>query len=218
MRPEILFPLFAPITSLKGVASRNGPLLERVAGGALVRDVLFTAPQSLVRRRLTTVAQAQADQVQTLVVIVNDHQKPGRPSQPWKIRCRDDTGFISLVWFKGHGPHLEQRYPVGAHLAVSGKVERSEFDLGLQIVHPDYMIAATLAPTIPEVEAIYPATAGLPSRSVRRFALEALERAPQLPEWQDPAWLAKQGWPSWREAIGALHAPEAEPDLSLDAP
>ncbi len=218
MRPEILFPLFAPITSLKGVASRNGPLLERVAGGALVRDVLFTAPQSLVRRRLTTVAQAQADQVQTLVVIVNDHQKPGRPSQPWKIRCRDDSGFINLVWFKGHGPHLEQRYPVGAHLAVSGKVERSEFDLGVQIVHPDYMVAAAQAQAIPEAEAVYPATAGLPSRSVRRFAVEALERAPALDEWQDPAWLAKQGWPSWRDAIGALHAPEAELDISPDAP
>ena len=218
MRPEILFPLFAPITSLKGVATRNGPLLEKVAGGALVRDVLFTAPQNLVRRRLTTVAQAQADQVQSLLVIVNDHQKPGRPSQPWKIRCRDDTGFISLIWFKGHGPHLEQRYPVGAHLAVSGKVERSEFDLGLQIVHPDYMVAAARASDIPEVEAVYPATQGLPSRSVRRFALEALERAPDLAEWQDPAWLAKQGWPSWREAIGALHNPIAELDLSPDAP
>ena len=29
MRPEILFPLFAPITSLKGVGSRVAPLLER---------------------------------------------------------------------------------------------------------------------------------------------------------------------------------------------
>ncbi len=218
MRPEILFPLFAPITSLKGVATRNGPLLEKVAGGALVRDVLFTAPQNLVRRRLTTVVQAQPDQVQTLLVIVIDHQKPGRPSQPWKIRCRDDSGFISLIWFKGHGPHLEQRYPVGAHLAVSGRVERSEFDLGLQIVHPDYMVAAARASDIPEVEAVYPATQGLPSRSVRRFALEALERAAELVEWQDPAWLAKQGWPSWHEAIAALHNPIAELDLSPDAP
>jgi hypothetical protein len=32
MRPEILFPLFAPITSLKGVGPRIAPALERIAG------------------------------------------------------------------------------------------------------------------------------------------------------------------------------------------
>ena len=51
MRPEILFPLFAPITSLKGVGPRVAPLLERVAG-PLVRDVLFvSAPAAGAPRR-----------------------------------------------------------------------------------------------------------------------------------------------------------------------
>jgi len=49
MRPEILFPLFAPITSLKGVGPRVAPLLERVAG-PIVRDVLFLKPHAIVRR------------------------------------------------------------------------------------------------------------------------------------------------------------------------
>ncbi len=31
MRPEILFPLFAPVTSLKGVGPRVAPLLEKLA-------------------------------------------------------------------------------------------------------------------------------------------------------------------------------------------
>jgi len=216
MRPEILFPLFAPITTLKGVASRTAPLLERVAGGALVRDVLFTAPSNLVHRRLTTVAGAHDGETQILTVIVNDHQRPARSNLPWKIRCRDDTGFINLIWFKGHGPHLEQRYPPGLALAVSGKVERTDF--GLQIVHPDYMLAAARAADIPESEAIYPATQGLPSRSIRRFALEALERAPQAPEWQDPAWLRRQGWPAWRTALEALHNPHGAQDLLPEAP
>ena len=49
MRPEILFPLFAPITSLKGVGPRVAPLLEKLAG-PIVRDVAFLVPHSLVRR------------------------------------------------------------------------------------------------------------------------------------------------------------------------
>ncbi|MGA0600538.1 ATP-dependent DNA helicase RecG [Caulobacter sp. KR2-114] len=216
MRPEILFPLFAPVTTLKGVASRTAPLLERVVGGALVRDVLFTAPANLVRRRQTTVADAQDGETQILLLVVNDHQRPGRANLPWKIRCRDDTGFINLVWFKGHGPHLEQRYPSGTALAVSGKVERTDF--GLQIVHPDYMLPAARAGDIPQSEAVYPATQGLPSRSIRRFALEALERAPAMPEWQDPAWLERQRWPAWRAALETLHNPVGQQDLLPEAP
>ena len=77
MRPEILFPLFAPIVSLKGVGPRIAPLLERVAG-PLVRDVLFVSPQRLVRRTLTKVADAVAGEEQTLAVTIDAHQRPGR--------------------------------------------------------------------------------------------------------------------------------------------
>ena len=43
MRPESLFPLFAPSSSLKGVGPKLAPLVERAAGPR-VRDVLFLAP------------------------------------------------------------------------------------------------------------------------------------------------------------------------------
>ena len=212
MRPEILFSLFAPITSLKGVGPRVAPLLERVAG-PLVRDVLFLEPQSLVRREPAKAAAAAEGEHQTFVVTIDAHLKPGRPGRPWKIRAFDDTGFITLVWFAGHGPHLERAHPKGARRVVSGKVERSEYDHELQIVHPDYLLPADRAAEVPESEAIYPATAGLASRAVRRFALEALERAPDLPEWQDSAWLAQQRWPGWRAAFEARHHPRVEGDL-----
>ena len=217
MRPEILFPLFAPITALKGVGSRVAPLLERVAGPK-VRDVLFVSPQALVRRHSAKAARAAEDLVQIFTVTIESHQPPARANQPWKIRAFDDTGFITLVFFKGHGPHLERAHPVGAARVVSGKVEADFQGTGWQIVHPDYLLSADRAAEVPAVEAIYPATAGLPSRAVRRFALEALARAPELPEWQDPAWRARQGWPTWREAMEALHHPANEADLSLTTP
>jgi len=217
MRPEILFTLFAPITALKGVGARVAPLLERVAGPR-IRDVLFLAPQSLVRRRRATAARAVEGEVQTFVVTIESHQKPGRPSHPWKIRVFDDTGFLTLAWFKGHGPHLESQNPVGSRRAVSGRVERDRYGTVPQIVHPDYLLPEDRVAEIPAVEAIYPASAGLLPRTVRRFALAALDRAPTLAEWQDPAWLARQAWPSWREALASVHAPVGEGDLSLQAP
>ncbi len=217
MRPESLFPLFGPITTLKGVGERVAPLLRKVAG-PLVRDVVFLAPTSVVARRPARVIDLVEDAVQTLTVTIESHQKPARPGQPWRIRAFDDTGFVHLVFFKGVGAHLEQRNPVGAVRAVSGKIERDRYGTHLQIVHPDYMVSFERAADIPQIEPIYPATAGLPSRGVRRLVLAALERAPVLPEWQDPAWLAKQRWPSWREALASLHTPASEADVSLQSP
>jgi ATP-dependent DNA helicase RecG len=217
MRPEILFPLFAPITALKGVGPRVAPLLERVAG-PLVRDVLFLPPQTFVRRARAKLAEAREGETQTFIVTIDHHQRPGRGGQPWKIRCLDETGFITVVFFRGHGPHLERSHPKGARRVVSGRVERNEYDHELQIVHPDYFWPAERADEVPAVEAVYPATAGLPSRTIARFALEALERAPELPEWQDPAWRARHAWPAWRAAIEALHHPHGEGDLAPQAP
>ena len=79
MRPEILFPLFAPSTSLKGVGPKIAPLLEKLAGPH-VRDVLFLAPQALVHRRLATVADAIEGEIQTFLVEIDAHM-PGRGAQ-----------------------------------------------------------------------------------------------------------------------------------------
>lgn len=215
MRPEILFPLFAPVKTLKGVGPRVAPLLEKLAG-PIVRDVLFLAPHSVVRRRPATVASAVEGEVQTFQVEIDDHQKPRGPQQPWKLRAFDGTGFLTLVFFGGFGGSVAEKNPVGAKRLVSGKVER--FGAELQMPHPDYIVAPDRAAEIPELEAIYPATAGLPARSVRRFAHEALDRAPGLPEWQDPAWLERQAWPSWKDALIRLHSPATEADLSPVAP
>ncbi|HEY3797103.1 MAG TPA: ATP-dependent DNA helicase RecG [Caulobacteraceae bacterium] len=217
MRPQILFPLFAPVTSLKGVGARVAPMLERVAG-PLVRDVLFVAPQGVVRRERTKAALAIPGEEQTFVLTIASHVRPGRSTHPWKVRAFDDTGFITLVFFGGQSRRLAEAHPKDARRVVSGKVERSDFDGELQIVHPDYLWPAEREDEVPEVEAVYPATAGLPSRAVRRFALEALERAPELAEWQDGAWLAQQRWSGWRAALEALHHPQTEADLSLQSP
>lgn len=211
MRPEILFSLYSPITTLKGVGPRVAPLLERVAG-PIVRDVLWLKPHSVVRRTTGTLADAIDGQVMTFDVVINDFQRPRTNAQPWRVRVADETGFLTLAFFGGFGGQLEQRHPVGARRLVSGRVEETKF--GRQMVHPDYMVDPTKAEEIPEVEAIYPATEGLPPRRVRGFALEALAHAPDLPEWQDPAFVARERFPTWREALVRMHHPESDADLS----
>ncbi|MDP3592747.1 ATP-dependent DNA helicase RecG, partial [Phenylobacterium sp.] len=215
MRPEILFPLYAPITSLKGVGVRVAPLLEKLAG-PVVRDVLFLAPHSVVQRTRASVNTALEGATQIFEVQIDAFKRPRSPQQPWRVETYDGTGVLSLVFFGSFGGQLEQKHPLGAKRVVSGKVER--FGLNLQIAHPDYILPPERVDEIPLFEAIYPATAGVPARTVRKFVLEALERTPELPEWQDAAWLAREQLPSWREALVRLHSPAGEIDLAPQTP
>ena len=217
MRPEILFPLFAPSTSLKGVGPKVEPLVERLAG-PLVRDLVLLAPSGVVERRQAKAVEAQEGEAQIFLVRIDEHLPPRVSGHPYRIRVADDTGFLFLVYFKVFGDSLKRQHPPGALRAVSGKSERWKFGAELQITHPDYLIPAERLDEIPTFEAIYPATSGLASRTVRRLAHEALERAPELPEWQDGPFKAREGFAGWRQALEALHSPKTEADTLLTTP
>ena len=88
MRPQALFPLFAPTTSLPGVGPRIAALLERVAG-PLVVDLLWHLPVGLIDRRFAPkIAEAPEGAMATLRVTVDSHQPPprNRPRLPYKVR------------------------------------------------------------------------------------------------------------------------------------
>jgi ATP-dependent DNA helicase RecG len=76
----------------------------------------------------------------------------------------------------------------------------------LQIVHPDYVLPLDEAADQAEREAIYPLSEGITSRRMGQLALQAVERAPELPEWIEPGLLAQRGWPAWRAALARIHA------------
>ena len=94
MRPEILFPLYAPITSLKGVGVRVAPLLEKLAG-PVVRDVLFLRPHSVIQRTHATVNTAIEGATQIFEVQIDAFKKPRSPQQPWRVETYDGTGVLT---------------------------------------------------------------------------------------------------------------------------
>jgi ATP-dependent DNA helicase RecG len=214
MRPQILFPLFAEVSSLKGVGPKILPLVQKLAG-PLVRDVAFLSPSGLIVRQPMTAVNAVEGQVGIFEVVIDRLFVPGKPGAPIKVRASDDTGFVHMIWFGGSAQHIDRLLPKGQKRLVSGKVER--FNAEVQIVHPD-IFTPEQAGEIATIEPVYPATAGLSSRVVRKLVQAALTHAPELPEWQDPAWLAKTRWPGWRAALESLHGPASEPELEPDAP
>ena len=215
MRPEILFPLFADVSTLKGVGPRSAPLVAKVAG-PLVRDLLFLSPSGLIQRRRTTARDAVEGEVGIFEVLIDRLIPPHKPGAPFRLRASDETGFIHMVWFAGSPRHIESLAPRGQVRLISGKVER--FNNEVQVPHPDYIVPLEKADEIPLAESVYPATQGLGSRVVRKLTLGALALAPDLAEWQDPAWLAARRWSGWRASLESLHAPTSEFDLSPEAP
>lgn len=216
MRPEILFPLFAPVTTLPGLGPRLGKLAERLAGPHVV-DLLWHKPSGIIDRlAVPSIEAAPEGRVVTLTVRVDGHAPPILAGRPYRIRCTDQTGMMELVFFHVKGDWLTKRLPIGQKVVVSGKAER--FNGQLQIVHPDYFGPAEDAPPPTQVEPIYPLTGGLNPKPLRTAIQGALTKAPDLPEWQDAAWLRHQGWPSWKSALNALHHPSSQADVDPMGP
>ncbi|GIK99725.1 MAG: ATP-dependent DNA helicase RecG [Alphaproteobacteria bacterium] len=211
MRPEILFPLFAPVTSLPGVGPRFARLFERLAGPHVV-SLLWHLPSGIIDRRFAPkVAAAPPGQVVTLTVTVDAHLPPPTPRQPYKVRCRDETGFLHLVFFHARPDYLTKVLPVGETRVVSGQVDR--FGAELQMTHPDHIARVEEIDRLRAVEPIYPMTAGLTPKVVAKAVRAALAKAGDLPEWLDPAFQRTQGLPSWRAALESVHRPESAADL-----
>ena len=215
LRPALLDRLFAPVTALGGIGPSLGRLVERAAGPLCV-DLLWHLPTGLVDRRAAPrVADLTDGQIVTIKVEVVRHEA-GMGRRPYRVSVGDGSGYMSLIYFNVKGDHLERLLPVGMERVVSGRVE---FYGGIpQMAHPDYVVAPGDAERIKPIEPVYPLTAGLTPRVVQRAVATALERAPEPPEWLDPALQARRRWPRWHEALAAAHPPEARTICSPKTP
>ena len=214
MRPALLNPLYAPITTLPGVGPKVSRLIERVAGPNVV-DLLWHVPTGIIDRSLAPkIAVAPIGTTVTLTVRVDEHQAPRNPRLPYKVRCSDETGFIDLVFFRVHGDYVEKALPLDRVRVVSGRIER--YGDALQMPHPDYIVPLEEAATLPTIEPVYGLTEGLSLKVMAKAVRGALARAPDMPEWHDAALFAREGWPAWNAALLAVHKPETMDALGLE--
>ena len=206
MRPSILNPLFAESTALKGVGPAVARGLKRLGLDRVV-DLLFHLPVMAIERlAVEAVSDALVDRVVTVAVTVAGHDSGG-PRSPFRVRVVDGDGnSLSLVYFGDGGHYARRLLPVGERRIVSGKLER--YGQALQIVHPDHVVEDASA--IPEREPVYSLTEGIANKRMAQLAAQALERAPELPEWIEPSVLATRGWPAWQDALGKTHALDGE--------
>ncbi|HUD52557.1 ATP-dependent DNA helicase RecG [Parvibaculum sp.] len=216
MRPEVLFPLFAPIRSLPGIGPRLEKLVEKLAGPKVV-DLCWHLPVGLVdRRRRPKIAEARDGEIATMEVQVGLHVPPRLKRLPYRVHVHDETGEMQIVFFNVHGDYLAKAMPEGSTRVVSGKVE---FYQGQpQMTHPDHIVAPEELASLPLLEPIYPLTAGVTLKPLQKAIRAALDRVPELPEWQNGPWLKARGFGPWRTSLMAAHMPDSFEDIDPDAP
>jgi len=223
VRPTILNPWFTDVRSLNGVGDKVGEGLERafsVRNPARLRDLLLTPPSSLIdRSNRPGISGARQGDVATFLVTVGRHSPGKTRSQPYRIRVYDETGEMTLVFFKAYGSTLERQFPEGSQKLISGKVEI--YNAQAQMSHPDYALNPENADELPSFEPVYPLTAGLSPKIARKSvwaALKTVSLGKALPEWIDPHFLTQNEWPSFNEAVLRLHQPSHIVDASPSAP
>ncbi len=216
MRPSVLNPLFADVTSLEGIGRRLAALLGRVSGPHVV-DLLFLPPVGVIDRTLQpSIAEAPFGVNVTLSVTIDRHDPPPNRRTPYRVLCSDETGFLTLIYFNARRDVLERQLPLGSRRLISGKLE--EYGGSRQITHPDRVSDPDAKDDqIGTAEPVYPLTAGLSAGVMRRAVFASMKRLPQLPEWQDAAWLRQNNWPDWNSAIHKLHHPQSTADLSASS-
>ena len=222
MRPDLLSPLFASITALSGVGPKLEKLYRRLLGREeepRILDLLFHLPTGYVDRRARPkLSEVQPDMVVTVEVTVGKHRAPppARSRAPYRVETYDETGTLTLTFFNARRDYLEKLLPEGETRYVSGTAEF--YDGMLQMVHPDRVVDAKGLAALPMIEPVYPLTEGLGPNVLRKAIDAALPKIPALPEWQDGAWLARNGSPTFGDALRSLHRPPEPGDVLPQSP
>ena len=216
-RPSEIFQLFAATTSLSGVGEKLASVLEKRIG-LYVIDVLRHLPVGLIdRSQRPPLANVIDGSIATFDVLIVKHDRPPRGvRRPYRVFCENETGALELVFFHTHDDYVAKQLPIGERRLISGRIEL--FQGRIQIAHPDYILPVSQAEKMPIFEPVYPLTAGLTPKILRRTITNALTHIPDLPEWIAPRIIKRFDWPDFATAMRAVHMPKTAADLLPTSP
>ncbi|HEY7005535.1 MAG TPA: ATP-dependent DNA helicase RecG, partial [Sphingomicrobium sp.] len=207
MRPEILNPLFAEVESLKGVGPQVARLLKNLRIERVV-DLLYHLPSGSIERIKAPAAAASLLGRNVILELTPFDSRESRSGRgPTRIFASDSDGnAISLVYFNNPG-WAKRTLPKGEKRIVSGRLD--QYGDEWQIVHPEVAEPGKGPPPLIR-EPVYPLTEGLTNRRLGELVRDALERAPELPEWVEPSLLSREAWGPWRPSLAIVHREPGE--------
>src|SRR4051812_1730768 len=222
MRPPLLNPLFAPVTSLSRVGPKQDKLFRYLLGRddtPRLVDLLLHLPSNAIDRRARPkIRDAVPGTIVTLEVTVDRHRPaPPRNSRaPHLVYASDDTSSVVLTYFRAQPGYVEKLLPLGAKRYVSGTLQL--YDGMPQIVHPDRVLDEASFSKLSGIDPVYPLTEGLALGSLRRAIAQAQHKLPTLPEWISPEIVARCKFPPLTEALNRVHLPIELSDVLPEGP
>ncbi len=206
MRPERLNPLFAAADSLKGVGPNLARPLERL-GLSRIRDFAYHLPDRFMQRRAVADLDEASVGENVVVALTPVEYRSSAGRGPFRVLAADAAGNIcALTWFGRNAGWAKKQLPLGEKRWIAGRLD--QFGQTLQIVHPDHVVEEGAAMLGQLCEPVYPLSDGLTQGRVAALVQQALGHVEALPEWIEPALLAREGWPDWREALTEAHRSE----------
>ncbi|MFY0663537.1 MAG: ATP-dependent DNA helicase RecG [Natronospirillum sp.] len=200
----------AALTQLKGV----GPSLVEKLGRLGVQDItdlLFHLPLRYEdRTRIWSMGQLHPGQhVLLRGTVVRTQVQFGR-RRSLLVKIRDDSGEVGMRLFYFNKAQQAALQP-GAALQVFGEARRGA--TGLELYHPEYVLASTLD-ALPRLDGrltpVYPTTDGLSQKKWRELidqALQWLTRNGHLRDLIPPELRARWQLPDLPAALAFLHHP-----------
>ncbi|MDR2180636.1 MAG: ATP-dependent DNA helicase RecG [Synergistaceae bacterium] len=200
--------LFSPVRFAKGVGEKRERAFSRL-GVKTVEDLLFFFPRRYEdRRNITPLSALTAGAAVSVVAQVVAFEKRPTSRQGLEVSSillSDGENVAKAVWFNAR--KLEDVLVPGVRVALYGKVEMRS---GLQLTNPEFEVLDESDPeSVGRIVSIYPATAGLSPKWVRRVVSSALEL--YLSEVEDfvPAEIReKYNFSALRESVMELHRPQ----------
>ncbi|WP_010297202.1 ATP-dependent DNA helicase RecG [Candidatus Odyssella thessalonicensis] len=208
-----LTPLFAPLSTLPGVAGRREALFKKLLGNRAI-DALLHFPSNLIAYKyVTTIQEASVGETIIVRAEIMSHRSAQRRGAPHKVSCYDGHTYFDVVFFHGNVPYFHKILPEKTKRIIIGRADKNLSRWS--ITHPEKIYPALPDQTFPTKETVYPLTTGVTNKCVHRVIDAALSRLIDFPEWHEPNVVDSLKLMSFSQAIRQAHYPQTLEDLQL---
>ncbi|HLF71665.1 MAG TPA: ATP-dependent DNA helicase RecG, partial [Dehalococcoidia bacterium] len=205
--PKSTDPLDAPVTVVKGVKAGLQAKLAKM-GVQTVRDLLYLFPNRHNDfANVRPIAELEVGEEQTTMVSVWSARVAMFGRRPGtEARVGDDTGTMRVVFF--NQPYLAEQLKTNDSIVLAGKVSVYHNQKSMENPEWERLESNDLTHT-GRLVPVYPLTAGLSQRLLRRAVKEAVDRfAGGVKDPLPPEMRRRHELPELREALRQMHYPD----------
>lgn len=199
----------SPVSRLPGVGKAAAERFEKL-GVVTAGDAVFFFPRRFNDftdvRKISELRPASGPQTVVGTVFSAGETRFGRRMRGSQAVITDGSGLLKAIWW--NMPYVARGLPEGAQVVLSGRVR--DYRGRLQMENPEYEVFDDEVMEAGRMIPVYPATAGLGQRTIRRAVKAAVEQLAKTVDDPIPETARREsGVPPISEAILAYHYPQS---------